>query len=378
MIALDELKNIKPRQIKLLQEAGIASVESLAMSVPDDLALIEGMSDKGAKTLVWSARELLGMGTFKVVAEMNENFKYITTGSQNLDKILTPCGASKGGVSTGRVTEVFGAFKSGKTNLSHTLCVTVQLPESKGGLGGAVLFIDTENTFSKEKIKRIAQRFGLKPDEVLANIYHARIYSSDHQLQMIQAAEAAVQQKGAKLIIVDSLMALLRSEYIGIGMLARRQQLLNKIIHDLSRIAETYNVAVLVTNQVMTVMKGTFAGEDAIGGNIVAHGCHFRIQFKAKGFSMNSSLERTATIVDAPDLAPESAQFFITEAGISDTETISYDSEEEEEVPVGEEIALTSAADLPDETGEVAEVSEMDTAAVDEVQPKKKTTKRRR
>jgi DNA repair protein RadA len=116
-------------------------------------------------------------------------------------------------------------------------------PESKGGLGGAVLFIDTENTFSKEKIKRIAQRFGLNPDEVLANIYHARIYSSDHQLQMIQAAEAAVQQKGAKLIIVDSLMALLRSEYIGIGMLARRQQLLNKIIHDLSRIAETYNVA---------------------------------------------------------------------------------------------------------------------------------------
>jgi hypothetical protein len=134
-------------------------------------------------------------------------------------------------------------------------------------------------------------------------------------------------------------------------------------------------VAVLVTNQVMTVMKGTFAGEDAIGGNIVAHGCHFRIQFKAKGFSMNSSLERTATIVDAPDLAPESAQFFITEAGISDTETISYDEAEQDEVPVGEEISLTSAADLPDES--IAEISELDASIVEDVQPKKKATKKK-
>jgi DNA repair protein RadA len=340
MISLDELKTIKPRQIKLLTENGISSVAALAMSNPDEVAEIDGMSEKASKTLVWNARHELGMGEFKSVSEMEINTKYITTGSHNFDEILG------GGIATDYITEVFGAFKSGKTNLSHTLCVTTQLPSTHGGLGGAVLFIDTENTFSKKKISRIAKRFGANPNEILGNIYHARIYSSDHQVQMIQAAEKAIQDKGAKLIIIDSLMALLRAEYIGIGMLARRQQILNKIIHELSRLAETYNVAVLVTNQVATVMKGTFSTQDAIGGNIVAHGCHFRIQFKAKGFSMNSSLERTAVIVDAPDLPPESVHFFITDAGICDDEEPEFAKE-----PIGKsnpapEIELISAADM--------------------------------
>ena len=204
------------------------------------------------------------------------------------------------------------------------------MPIDEGGLDGAVLYIDTENTFSKSKIERIARRFGMVPKKALSNIYHARIYSTDHQFQMIRAAKQAVMDKNARLIVVDSLMALMRSEYVGIGMLASRQQVLNKMIHELSRIAETHNVAVLLTNQVATFMKGSYSANDAIGGNIVAHGCHFRIQFKTKGFSANTSLERTAIIVDAPDLAPEVASFFITEAGISDTEKIVYLIDEDE------------------------------------------------
>jgi RecA/RadA recombinase len=174
-------------------------------------------------------------------------------------------------------------------------------------------------------------------DQALTNIYHARAYSTDHQLQMIKAAEKAIKDNNAKLIIVDSLTALLRAEYVGIGMLASRQQVLNKIIHDLSRVAETENIAILVTNQVATVMKGTFSANDAIGGNIVAHGCHYRVQFKTSGFSANASLERTATIVDAPDVPPNSATFWITEAGISDSETVVYpDGTESTPLPVVE------------------------------------------
>lgn len=386
MISISEIKDIKPRQIKILEEAGVMTVESLAMSNPDNLNELDGISEKASKKLVWQARNQLGLGSFKSVMELNENFEYITTGSKNLDAILTPPEGNKGGISTGRITEVFGAFKSGKTNLSHTLCVTTQLSKDQGGLGGAVLFIDTENTFSKQKVRRIARRYGTDPEEILANIYHARIYSSDHQIQMIQAAESAIQDKGAKLIIIDSLMALLRSEYIGIGMLARRQQILNKIIHDLSRIAETYNIAILVTNQVATVMKGTFSTEDAIGGNIVAHGCHFRIQFKARGFSMNSSLERTATIVDAPDLAPESANFFITEAGVADTETITYPKLENKEnkskktkksTKDSEGFELVSANEYSDSLDESEEIKDDEKKIeVDNNSPPKKTTKR--
>ena len=146
---------------------------------------------------------------------------------------------------------------------------------------------------------------------------------------MILEAEKLVKEKNVRLIILDSLMALLRAEYIGIGMLPQRQATLNQMIHALSRIAESYNIAILVTNQVAQQIKGMFSGIDAIGGNIVAHGCQIRVMLKTKGFAANNSLERKAIIVDAPDLPPEDCQFFITPAGIADTEKIDFSSMEE-------------------------------------------------
>jgi RecA/RadA recombinase len=260
------------------------------------------------------------MTDFTPAANIDDNVEYFTTGSAELNRILG------GGFQTGKLTEVYGPFKSGKTALAHTISVTVQLPEKKGGINGAVAYVDTENTFSKEKIKRISKRFELNPKDVLSKIYHARIYSSDHQIQMIQKAETLCKTRGVRLIIIDSLMALLRAEYIGIGKLAPRQAVLNNMIHGLSRVAETYNCAVLLTNQVATKMMGMFSADDAIGGNIVAHGCHFRVMFKTKGFSSNNSLKRRAVIVDAPDLPPEEAEFFITGAGVADTDKVELPS----------------------------------------------------
>jgi len=284
------------------------------MSPHNIISEIEGLGDKTAKKLIWNARSALGMTEFITAGDIDENTEYITTGSSELNRILG------GGFQTGKLTEVYGPFKSGKTNLAHTIAVTIQLPRKQGGLGSAVAYIDTENTFSKEKIKRIAKRFGFDPKKVLSQIFHARIYSSDHQSQMIQKAETLCKTRNVRLIVVDSLMALMRVEYVGIGMLARRQGVLNNMIHGLSRIAETYNCAILLTNQVSTKMMGMFSANDAIGGNIVAHGCHFRVMFKTKGFSSNNSLKRRAVIVDAPDLPPEEAEFYITSVGIADTE----------------------------------------------------------
>ncbi|MFX1273629.1 MAG: DNA repair and recombination protein RadA [Promethearchaeota archaeon] len=316
MSELDQVKGINARQIKLLRENGVSTAEALAMSPASFVAEIDGLGDKTAKKLIWNARDALGMTDFTAAAEINENVETITTGSSGLNQILG------GGIQTGKLTEVFGPFKSGKTNLAHTIAVTVQLPKSKGGLDASVAYIDTENTFSKEKIKRIARRFGMDPKKILSRLYHSRIYSSDHQTQMIHKSETLCKTRNVRLIIVDSLMALMRNEYIGIGMLARRQSVLNNMIHGLSRIAETYNCAILLTNQVATKMVGMFAADDAIGGNIVAHGCHFRMMFKTKGFSSNCSLKRRGIIVDAPDLPPEECEFYITSAGIADTDNV--------------------------------------------------------
>ena len=334
------------------------------MSPNNIVAEIDGLGDKTAKKLIWNARNALGMTEFITAGEIDENTEYITTGSSELNRILG------GGFQTGKLTEVYGPFKSGKTNLAHTIAVTIQLPKKQGGLGSAVAYIDTENTFAKEKIKRIAKRFGLDPKKVLSQIFHARIYSSDHQMQMIQKAETLCKTRNVRLIVVDSLMALMRAEYVGIGMLARRQGVLNNMIHGLSRIAETYNCAILLTNQVSVSMKGMFSANDAIGGNIVAHGCHFRVMFKTKGFSSNNSLKRRAIIVDAPDLPPEEAEFFITSVGIADTEKgevpeakgldfeveTLYEEEEtqEEEIPVdtsvSEEYSLIDVKGIGDGT----------------------------
>jgi len=316
MADLNQIKGINARQIKLLQDNGISTAEALAMSPGSTVAEIDGLGDKTAKKLIWNARNALGMTDFIQAKDIDENVEFITTGSSELNKILG------GGFQTGKLTEVYGPFKSGKTALAHTISVTSQLSEKNGGLNTSVAYVDTENTFSKEKIKRIAKRFGLNPNEILSRIFHARIYSSDHQSQMIQKAETLCKTRGVRLIIIDSLMALLRAEYVGIGKLAPRQALLNNIIHTLSRIAETYNCAVLLTNQVSVKMMGMFSTNDAIGGNIVAHGCHFRVMFKTKGFSSNNSLKRRAVIVDAPDLPPEECEFYITSTGIADTDKV--------------------------------------------------------
>ena len=344
MADLDQVKGINSRQIKLLEESGISSAEALAMSPHSVVSDIDGLGEKTAKKLIWSARNALGMSEFIAAEEIDENTEYITTGSVELDRILG------GGIASGKLTEVFGPFKSGKTNLAHTIAVTSQMSRKRKGLESTVAYIDTENTFSKEKIKRIAKRFDLDPKKILAGIFHARIYSSDHQVQMISKAEQLCKERGVRLIVLDSLMALMRAEYVGIGMLARRQAVLNNMIHALSRIAETYNCAVLLTNQVATKMMGMFSADDAIGGNIIAHGAHFRLMFKTKGFSSNNSLKRRAIIVDAPDLPPEEAEFFITSVGIADTETA--------EIPEGCPVEGFEVASMYEEVNEDESIGE--------------------
>ncbi|TFG12070.1 MAG: DNA repair and recombination protein RadA, partial [Promethearchaeota archaeon] len=217
MSDLSQIKGINARQIKLLQENGISTAEALAMSNGEAVSSIDGLGDKTAKKLIWNARNALGMTDFITASEIDENVEFITTGSSELNRILG------GGFQTGKLTEVDGPFKSGKTNLAHTIAVSIQLPKKRGGLESAVVYIDTENTFSKEKIKRIAKRFELNPSEVLSKIYHARIYSSDHQAQMIMKAETLCKTRNVRLLVVDSLTALFRAEYIGIGVLAKRQ-----------------------------------------------------------------------------------------------------------------------------------------------------------
>ena len=220
-----------------------------------------------------------------------------------------------GGIETGSITEFYGEFRTGKTQIAHQLCVNVQLSREQGGLEGNALYIDTEGTFRPERIIQMAEALDLDYKKVLKNIIFGRAYNSDHQILLVKDAANFIKEKNIKLIIIDSLIGHFRSEYVGRGTLAGRQQLINQHIHDLLRLCDIHpELAVMVTNQV-SARPDVFYGNPIThtGGHVVAHGTTIRI-FLRKG----KGEQRIAKIVDAPHLPESEAVFTISEQGIGE------------------------------------------------------------
>ncbi|MEM2187975.1 MAG: DNA repair and recombination protein RadA [Nitrososphaerota archaeon] len=260
-----------------------------------------------------SARKLLS-ADFKTAAEFYEkrqSMRRCTTGSKKLDEILG------GGIETQAVTELIGEYSSGKTQLCLTLSVTAQLSYERGGLAGKVAFIDTEGTFAPERINQIASGYGLDPAAASNSIFVARAYNSSHQCLLIDRLFTLCPENDVKLVVVDSMISHFRSEYIGREALPERQQRLNQYLHKLLRLAEAYNLAVVITNQVQANPSLTFIADPSrpAGGHIMAHGCTHRVYIR-RGVKN----KRIARVIDSPYLPEREAPFVITEKGIMDAE----------------------------------------------------------
>ncbi|MEM2703567.1 MAG: DNA repair and recombination protein RadA, partial [Candidatus Bathyarchaeia archaeon] len=241
--------------------------------------------------------------------EKRQNVLRLTTGSKKLDYLLG------GGLETQTITEFYGEYGSGKSQIAHQACVNVQLPPEKGGLGGGALYIDTENTFRPERIVQMAKFRGLDPQRVVRNIVWAEAYTSDHQMFLLENADKIIKENNIRLIIVDSLTAHFRSEYIGRENLALRQQKLNQHMHKLIRLARAFNAVALVTNQVMSSPEAFFTETiRPIGGHIVAHTSHTRIFLRKSP----KGPVRIARLVSSPYLPEGECLFKITENGIED------------------------------------------------------------
>lgn len=234
----------------------------------------------------------------------------LSTGSKELDKLLM------GGIETGSITELYGEFRTGKTQLCHTLCVTCQLSMDKGGAEAKAIYIDTEGSFRPERLAQIANRFGLNPDEVLENISYARAYNSDHQNQLLIDASALMSQNKYGLIVVDSATALYRTDYTGRGELSARQQSLAQFLRCLARFADEFGVAIVITNQVSANPDSGMFVKDTIvpiGGNIIAHASTTRLKLrKGRGNS------RVCKVVDSPCIAESEATFGLSDEGVVD------------------------------------------------------------
>ena len=219
-----------------------------------------------------------------------------------------------GGIETQAITEAYGQYGSGKSQLAFELAVAVQLPKDKGGLDGACLFVDTENTFRPERIVQIARALKLEPEKVLRNIYVARAFNTEHQVLLVEKAPEMIEEKKIKLIIVDSLTSHFRSDFVGRGELAGRQQKLNRHLHQLLRLADAYNLAIYITNQVMSDPAMLFGDPTRpVGGHILGHMSTYRLYLRR-----GKEGTRICKMIDAPNLQEGEAVFRITENGISD------------------------------------------------------------
>jgi len=307
--AVKKLPGVGEATLNKLIKAGFNSLEAIAYTPPRIIKDESGLGDKTTAKLVKASMDQLGIG-FKggdEIWEVRKNIARITTGSQELDDLLG------GGVETGGLIEFYGEFRTGKTQVMHQLCVNVQLPRDLGGLGGRALYIDTEGTFRPERIIQMSEALNLDYNKVLQNIIFGRAYNSDHQMLLVKEAANIIKEKNIKLIVVDSLIGHFRSEYVGRGTLANRQQLINTHLHDLLRLCDIHKeLVVCVTNQVSS-KPDVFYGNPTThtGGHIVAHGSTIRVYLrKGKGE------QRVAKIVDAPHLPEGEAIFKITEDGI--------------------------------------------------------------
>ena len=314
---IQDIEGVGPTTAKKLKEAGIVSVMDLAVTSAEELAVDINASKESAAAFVIAAQKLLRDSkvlekefvTADAALEKRRSMLRCSTGSSALDDLLL------GGIETQAVTEFYGEFGSGKSQVCHTLCAIARQPVESGGLDGNTIYIDTEGTFRPERIQEIARSRGYEQERVLKSIAVCKVYNSSHLELIIKNLGKYVDDFKAKLVIIDSIISLHRAEFAGRGTLADRQQRLNSMLHKVIRLAEIYNIAIVITNQVQS-SPDTFFGDPtkAAGGNVLGHASTYRIYLRKSGEN------RIAKMIDSPYHPYSDARFTVNERGTDDIE----------------------------------------------------------
>jgi DNA repair protein RadA len=316
-LEIQDIEGIGPTTAKKLKEAGIVSVMDLAVTTAEELAVDINASKESAAAFIIAAQKLLRDSkvlekefvTADAALEKRRSLLRCSTGSTALDELLL------GGIETQAVTEFYGEFGSGKSQICHTLCVMARQPIKLGGLDGGTIYIDTEGTFRPERVQDIARARGYDSIDVLKNIAVCKVYNSSHLELIVKNLGKYVDDFKAKLVIIDSVISLHRAEFAGRGTLADRQQRLNTMLHKIIRLAEIYNIAIVLTNQVQS-SPDTFFGDPtkAAGGNVLGHASTYRIYLRKSGEN------RIAKMIDSPYHPYSDARFTVNERGADDIE----------------------------------------------------------
>jgi len=308
---IEELPGVGPATADKLREAGYTNLMTIAVESPKTLADACDIGEATAIKIIDAAKKAADVGGFEsgdIIFERRKNLDRLTTSSKAFDELLGH------GLESQAIHEFYGEFGSGKTQVCFQLAVNATLPKEKGGLDGDVVIIDTENTFRPERIVQMANGMGADPEEVLKRIHVARAYNSSHQMLLVEKAADVSKLHPVRLLIVDSLTAHFRAEFVGRGTLAERQGLLNKHMHELLSFAEVNNAVIAVTNQV-SAKPDAFFGDPTrpVGGHVVGHASTYRVYLrKSKG------TRRIARLIDSPDRPEAEVVINVTEEGVRD------------------------------------------------------------
>ena len=169
---LCDLPGVGPTIADKLIEAGYSDMMNIAVSSPKELAEVAEIGQPTAAKIIQAARKKADIGGFETgtaLLERRSKIGSITSGSKAFDELM-----GGKGFESQAITELFGEFGSGKTQLVHQMCVNAQLSKEKGGLDSHVFYIDTENTFRPNRIIQMAEAYELNPDEVLNKIHVSR------------------------------------------------------------------------------------------------------------------------------------------------------------------------------------------------------------
>lgn len=311
-LEIQDIEGIGPTTTKKLREAGIFSVMDLAVAGVEDLAVDINASKESAASFIMAAQKLLRDSdvldkefiTADTALKKRRSLLRCSTGSSMLDDLFL------GGIETQAVTELYGEFGSGKSQICHTMCITAGQPIGSGGLNSGVIYIDTEGTFRPERLEQISSSRNIDPVNALQNVAVCKVYNSAHLELIVKNLGKYIDDYKAKLVIVDSIISLHRAEFSGRGTLADRQQRLNTIMHKLLRISEIYNIAIIVTNQVQSA-PDTFFGDPTkpTGGNVIGHASTYRVYLRKSGEN------RVAKMIDSPYHPYSEVRFTVNEKG---------------------------------------------------------------
>lgn len=316
-LELEDLEGVGPTTARKMRESGIGSVVQLAVMSSEELSTEIGSTKDSATNFILAAKKLLQdtkvldneFTTADIQLEKRKSILRCSTGSKALDELLL------GGIETHAITEFYGEFGSGKSQICHTLAVLANQPPESGGLGSKTIWLDTEGTFRPERVDQIARARGIDSAETLQNIAICKLYNSSHLELLVKELGRYIEQFKAKLIIVDSIISLHRAEFAGRGTLADRQQKLNGVMHKLTRVAEMYGVAIVITNQVQST-PDTFFGDPTkpAGGNVIGHASTYRVYLRKAG------VDRVAKMIDSPYHPYSDTRFTVNERGLDDVD----------------------------------------------------------